>query len=56
MFLLHRADHNSDLTTVELKRCILHGIGEMKGGLGNKIQGKERKERKIRIKAWEDDA
>jgi len=25
-------------------------------GLGNKIQRKERRERKIRIKAWEDDA
>ena len=29
---------------------------EMKEDLGNKIQKKERKERKIRIKAWEDDA
>lgn len=29
---------------------------EMKEGLGNKIQKKERKERKIRIKTWEDDA
>ena len=29
---------------------------EIKEGLGNKIQRKERKERKIRIKAWENNA
>ena len=33
MFLLHRADHNSDLTTIEPKWCILHGFGD-EGGFG----------------------
>ena len=46
MFLLYRADHNSDLTTVELKWCILHGFGD--GGFGklNTEEGEKGKENK----------